>query len=120
MARQGTGIVDRRWTLSALAGLALLGPALFAPGVRAQSLDALRASGAVGEGFDGYARVRQPGGGEAVVNQVNAQRRAIYQKRSSEQGVSPDQVGRVYAREIFARAPAGTWFLLESGAWVRK
>lgn len=95
--------------------------ALFPVGAGAQSLNALRASGAVGEGYDGLARVRQAGGGaRSVVDAVNAKRRAIYAERAKEQGTTADQVGRVYARQILGKAPAGTWFLKESGQWVRK
>ncbi len=90
---------------------------------RAQSLDALRASGAVGERFDGLAVVRDPGASaqvQSVVQQVNQQRRQIYGQRASQQGVPIGQVGRVYAAEIMRNAPAGTWFLAENGQWGRK
>lgn len=97
-----------------LAGLAA-GPAM------AQSLNSLRASGAVGEAFDGYARVRVAGGGAArAVEEVNAKRRTIYAGRARDQGITAAQVGRVYARQILSAAPAGTWFLRQSGRWVRK
>ncbi|HEB80098.1 MAG TPA: DUF1318 domain-containing protein [Rhodospirillales bacterium] len=87
----------------------------------AQSLDQLRASGAVGEGADGFVRVRTPGGGaQAVADTVNAKRRAIYSKRAAEQGVALEEVGRVYFDQIINKAPAGTWYLNKSGAWVRK
>ena len=55
-----------------------------------------------------------------MVDAVNAKRRAIYAARAKEQGTAADQVGRVYARQILGKAPAGTWFLQESGKWVRK
>ena len=55
-----------------------------------------------------------------MVDAVNAKRRAIYAERAKEQGTTADQVGRVYARQILTKAPAGTWFLKESGKWVRK
>lgn len=85
----------------------------------AQSLDALRASGAVGERFDGYAVARQSSAA-GVVAQVNAQRRQIYEQRAAQQKVPVEQVGRVYAGEIFQNAPAGTHFLDATGKWVRK
>lgn len=95
--------------------------ALFPVAAGAQSLNELRASGAVGEGYDGFARVRKAGGGaQSVVDAVNAKRRAIYAERAKEQGTAADQVGRVYAKQILGKAPAGTWFLEESGKWVRK
>lgn len=85
----------------------------------AQSLDALRASGAVGERYDGYAVARDPSAA-GLVSSVNAERRRIYEQRAAQQKAPPDQVGRVYAREIFQNAPAGTYFLDEAGRWVRK
>lgn len=89
----------------------------------AQSLDELRASGVVGERYDGLAVVRDAGASAQVrslVAGVNAKRRQIYAKRAAEQSVPADQVGRVYAEEIFRNAPPGTWFLGEDGRWVKK
>lgn len=86
-------------------------------------LDGPRASGAVAERYDGLAMVRDPAAGgdvQSLVDQVNAQRRQVYTQRATQQGVSADQVGRLYAAQIFAGAPAGTWFLQEDGQWIRK
>ncbi len=112
----------RRRFLSIMVALPVAAAAaLFPVAAGAQSLNELRASGAVGEAYDGFARVRKAGGGaRSVVDAVNAKRRAIYAKRAKEQGTAADQVGRVYARQILGKAPAGTWFLKESGKWVRK
>jgi uncharacterized protein YdbL (DUF1318 family) len=93
--------------------------ALAAPPAGAQSLDALRASGAVGERFDGYAVARNASA-TATVNSVNAQRRKIYQQRAAATGAPVDEVGKVYAKEIFDKAPRGTWFQQPSGKWVQK
>ncbi len=116
------GHAPRRRFLSIMVALPVAAAAaLFPVGAGAQSLNALRASGAVGEGYDGFARVRKAGGGaRSVVDAVNAKRRAIYGERAKEQGTTADQVGRVYAMQILGKAPAGTWFLKESGKWVRK
>ncbi len=122
MTRNGFHAPRRRF-LSIMVALpvAAAASALFPVVAGAQSLNALRASGAVGEGYDGLARVRRAGGGaRSVVDAVNAKRRAIYAERAKEQGTTADQVGRVYARQILAKAPAETWFLKESGQWVRK
>ncbi len=99
--------------------------ALFAAGAAAQNrvLDAPRAAGAVGERYDGYAVVRdqaQAAKLTPLVNQINAERRKVYSQRAAAERVPADQIGRVYAAEIFKSAPAGTWFLQESGQWVRK
>ena len=94
-------------------------------GARAQgrALESPRAQGQVAERFDGYAMVRDraaPAGIGNLVNQVNAQRRAHYRRQAASRGVSETAVGRIYAKEIFSAAPGGTWFLQESGQWVRK
>ena len=92
---------------------------LSGPPALAQSLDQLRASGAVGERFDGYAQALQSGAA-GTVDQVNAKRRQIYAERAASEGASPGQIGRVYAQQIFAKAPPGTRFLQENGAWITK
>ncbi len=107
-----------RLTLLAVTTL-ILGLSLSGPPALAASLDQLRASGAVGERFDGYAKALKSSAA-GTVKKVNAQRRKIYAERATSEGVSPDQVGRVYAKQIFAKAPRGTKFLKENGAWITK
>lgn len=107
----------RRFLALAFVGMALL----FGADASAQGLNDLRASGAVGEAFDGYMRARSNDPAvKAKVDQVNAKRRDIYAKRAAEQRISADEVGKVYAAEILGRAPAGTWFLQANGTWTRK
>ena len=84
----------------------------------AQSLDSLRASGAVGERYDGMA-VARDGSAAGVVNQVNKQRLEIYRRDAAREGVSVQQVGEVYANQIRRSAPPGTWFQDRSGRWQR-
>lgn len=115
--------MTHRRRLLALLALSLPAVALGAPPAAAQSLDELRSSGVVGERYDGLAVVRDAGASPQVraqVADVNAQRRKIYAQRAAEQGAPADQVGRVYAQEIFRNAPRGTWFLGEDGRWVQK
>ncbi len=107
-----------RLTFLAVATL-VLGLSLSGPPALAQSLDQLRASGAVGERFDGFAQALQSSAAGAV-DQVNGKRRKIYAQRAAAEGASPDQIGRVYAKQIFAKAPPGTKFLQENGAWISK
>ena len=92
---------------------------LSAPPVLAQSLDQMRASGAVGERYDGYAQALQSSAASAV-QQVNARRKQIYAQRAAKEGVTADQVGRVFAQQIFAKSPPGTRFLQENGSWISK
>ena len=110
---------------SRLSGLILVLGLLLAfnaPAAMAQSLDALRASGAIGERYDGLVVVRDPGaaGAQSVANEVNAKRRSLYEQRAASQGVKPEDVGRVYASQIMQKAPGGTWFLGENGTWRQK
>ena len=89
---------------------------------KAQSLDDARASGMVGERFDGFAVARDTAtpAVRTMVDNVNKQRAEIYAKRASEQKISADAVGKLYASQIVANAPKGTWIQLPSGAWQRK
>ena len=89
------------------------------PAAWAQSLDDLRAAGKVGERYDGLA-VALSNDAKAVVKEVNAKRQQIYEQKAASQGVSADQVGRVYAQQIFKKAPKGTKFQTEDGKWVVK
>ncbi len=104
-----------------LAGLLL---ALMLPSLPAAAdvLDNLRATGAVGERFDGLLELRdaKAKGAVAKVKEINAKRRKIYAKRAAQDGASPEQVGAVYAQEIMEQAPRGTWFLGNNGKWIRK
>ncbi len=112
-------MLRRNFSRALVVAAVVLALGLSAPPVLAQSLDELRASGAVGERHDGYAQALQSSAA-GVVEQVNAKRRQIYAQRASQEGVSADQIGRVYARQIFAKAPRGTKFLQENGSWITK
>lgn len=123
MTRNRGRMTRRRVLFSILVSaiLTVAGTGLFANAAHAQSLDDLRASGVVGEGADGYAKVRVAGGNaQSAVDAVNAQRREIYAGQASKGGTSIDEVGRVFAGKIFARQPAGTWFQDLSGRWTQK
>jgi uncharacterized protein YdbL (DUF1318 family) len=100
----------------------ICGLSFWSPYAAAQSLDAARASGMVGERFDGYAVARKTAtpAVRKLVDSVNKQRGQIYAERAREQKISRDQVGKLYASQIVAKVPKGTWILLQSGAWKRK
>ena len=85
----------------------------------AGSLQDLRASGALGESTSGYAVARDPGA-NAEVASINKKRKAVYAKKAAAQGVSIDQVGKVYAKEIINKVPAGTWIQNQQGQWLKK
>lgn len=119
--------MKRRYALgsSRLGGLVLVVSLLLAfaaPAAIAQTLDDLRASGAIGERFDGYVVVRDANaaGAKSVANEVNAKRKSLYEERAASEGVAPEDVGRVYAGQIMKQAPGGTWFLDANGNWRQK
>jgi len=102
---------------------ALLFVALSPVTATAQSLDAVRAAGTVGERYDGYLVLRDGGASGAVkslVTNTNAQRKALYEKRSKEEKAPVAAIGKIYAQQIMQKAPKGTYFLNESGKWTRK
>ena len=110
----------RRDLLARLTGLLCALPLAALPTVaHAQSAEDLRRSGQAGERFDGYMEVRESSVA-SVVAQINAQRREVYQRRAQEQGVSVDQVGRVFAQEIIRKAAVGTWIRDAGGNWSQK
>ena len=89
----------------------------------ANPLDQPRAQGIVGERYDGFAVVKDnsaSAGIRSLVKDINAKRKALYQKRAAAEGAPMEQVGKVYAREVFKSAPSGTWFLQQNGQWVQK
>jgi len=117
-ARREAFEIDRRQLLLGLAAVGA-GMLLWADAAHAQSADALRASGAAGERFDGFMEAREASAA-AAVKTINAERSTVYAQRAKEQGISPEQVGRVYAQQILSRAAPGTWIKTEAGQWIRK
>lgn len=120
-ATHATYILPRRDAIALLAAAALV---LVSAGARAQSrpLDAPRAAGTVGERYDGFAVVRGTATPDisALVDRVNAERRAVYEQNASSQKASVEAIGRIYAQEILKSAPSKTWFLSEAGQWSQK
>lgn len=112
--------MTRRWfsLFSLLVATALVLPLLAGPAT-AQSLDQLRASGKVGERYDGFA-VARDSSAAGLVKQVNAKRRAIYEQQAAKQKITLEQVGMVYANSIVQQVPDGTWILTADGKWRQK
>jgi uncharacterized protein len=104
--------------------LALLGLSLsnWASAQSTRLLDGPRAAGTVGERYDGYAVAHGTVSPDIakLIDQVNAERRAVYAERAKNTGAPTEAVGKIYAQEILKSAPAGTWFLGENGQWTRK
>jgi uncharacterized protein YdbL (DUF1318 family) len=96
------------------AGLTLAAPYGFA-----QSAESLRASGQAGERWDGYLEARDASA-KAEVDQINAQRKDLYAERAKQQGISVEEVGKVYAQQIFDKLAKGSWFMQPNGQWIQK
>lgn len=107
---------------TALAALVLAVWAGFGAPAMAIGLDAARAQGLVGETPSGFiAPVKSPSADvRALVNKVNSQRRAQYQKIASRNGVGLEQVGRLTAEKVINGLPRGAYYQNTRGGWVRK
>jgi uncharacterized protein YdbL (DUF1318 family) len=104
--------------LAGISGAILLALALCATPAWADALDNLRASGMIGETYEGYV-VARDASAQAEVDAINAKRKTIYQEKAAAQGIDIEQVGKVYAAEIIRKVPAGTWIQID-GQWRKK
>lgn len=103
-----------------LAGLALFCavPAI----AQTPSLDAARATGAVGERFDGYLGIAEPvpAAVQSQVSRINIQRRSLYSNLAASKGVSPSDVGVTAGCQLLARITVGQRYMLGDGKWRRR
>jgi len=89
----------------------------------AQSLDQAKVAGQIGERIDGYVGVvdaNAPGEVRALVDKVNAQRRAKYAEIATERGTSVQAVAQIAGEKLIERAPRGQWVLGANGKWRQK
>ena len=103
--------------------LVVLGIVLMAAFAVAATLEQLRKDGSVGERYDGFVALRSKDTSAEIkdlIDGINAKRRALYQKDAQDEGVPVDQVGRVYAKQLYDEAASGTWFLTEDDGWLQK
>jgi uncharacterized protein YdbL (DUF1318 family) len=88
---------------------------------RVAAIDALKASGAVGEANTGLLAVRTPGPDAAQVVAVeNADRAVIFGELAKRTGGTPADAGRTFARQIATASKPGVWLQREDGTWYRK
>ncbi|MDD3444818.1 MAG: YdbL family protein [Zavarzinia sp.] len=106
----------------AIAGAPLAAVLLKAERAEAKPLDAPRAAGLAGERYDGYAVARPGAPAEvtALIERVNAERRALYTEEAKKQGVPVEAVAEIYAAQIARSVPTGTWLLAKDGTWSQK
>lgn len=101
----------------------LLAAGVLAGTAWADALADARAAGYVGERPDGYVQVidnSAPSSVQALVNEINAQRRAYYQDIANQYGISLEQAGIRGAELLYPRLPPGTPVMLQNGQWSRK
>jgi uncharacterized protein YdbL (DUF1318 family) len=115
-----------------LAGLLIFGAAMVSSAqdlgsVRARmeqrlpKIDALKASGAIGENNRGFVEVRSGGDDAgAVVVDENRDRTAVYAAIAQKTGSTADAVGRARAKQIAANSAPGVWLQRENGEWYKK
>jgi uncharacterized protein YdbL (DUF1318 family) len=86
------------------------------------ALDAARASGAVGERYDGYLGVvtAVSGAVRSQVTTINIQRRSLYSNLAARKGVSPQDVGITAGCQLLARVSVGEAYMWDDGAWRRR
>ncbi|MCA8927590.1 MAG: YdbL family protein [Alphaproteobacteria bacterium] len=88
---------------------------------QAMSLGDARAQGLIGETPQGYVAPvgAQNAEVQALVNEVNAGRRAEYQSIANRTGSTLQQVEAVTGQRLYKQVPAGTFLLIE-GQWRKK
>lgn len=87
----------------------------------ALDLASARAQGLVGETGTGYiAAVTPSGDANAVVADINAARKAEYERIARENGQSVAVVGKVAAERIIGGLPSGSFYKGADGAWKKK
>ena len=110
--------------LRAAAAILTLGLMLSSSIAHADALDDARAAGLLGERPDGYVDVVSPSATPDIVNlkeQINAQRRKVYQQLAGEKGVPVEEVGALAAEKTISQKLQPGWFYMNSaGQWVQK
>ena len=105
--------------------LAVLAFAVMLPiAAHADSLDAARAAGLVGERPDGYVAAvnpNPPADVQKLVDDINAQRRKVYEQLAGQKGVPVEEVGALAAEKtISQKLQPGWYYMNSSGQWVQK
>lgn len=94
---------------------------LFAGQAFALDLSQARSQGLVGERLDGYvAAVKSTPDAQAVVSDVNARRKAEYERISKQNGQPVSVVGTIAAEKIINGLPSGSMYQGAGGGWARK
>lgn len=112
-----------KMTRRALLGAALLFPLAGVLPAWADALDDALKAGLVGETREGYiAPVNDPPAPDvtALVNDINARRRAHYAQIAEENGSDIETIERIVGKRVIERAAPGTYVQNAAGDWIRK
>lgn len=110
-----------KWMVAAGLAAAALGSAAFAMVQDASAQ--LRASGEVGERYDGYLGVVGDASSaiRAEVDAINIKRRAFYTDLAAKRGAKIEEVGATTACQIFAsKIQPGQYYMLNDGVWRQR
>ncbi len=89
----------------------------------AATLEEAKAAGQIGEKQDGYIGLVQasvPADVVALVESVNAQRRARYEQIANENGIPVSEVAKLAFTRAFENTRAGHFVESSPGQWMRK
>jgi len=112
-----------RIILAALAVSALGVTALSPANAGGPVIEQAQRDGLVGERIDGYLGVVDPKADPAItrrVNEINAQRRAVYEQLARRESVPVQTIARLTGEKQIQKAPAGTYVMRENAGWTRK
>jgi uncharacterized protein YdbL (DUF1318 family) len=106
-----------RFALAAM--LVALAPAAVA---QTPTLDSARASGVIGERYDGFIGIAGPVSSavRGQVARINIQRRSLYSSLAARKGVSPQDVGITAGCELLARVGPGEAYFYADRVWRRR
>lgn len=118
--------ISHSWKTWLRAALAILALSVMLPisVAHADPLDDARAAGLLGERPDGYVDIVTASPTPDILNlkdQINAQRRKIYQQLAGEKGVPVEEVAALAAEKtISQKLKPGMYYMNSSGQWVQK
>lgn len=121
--RAFTDAATGRRVVLALLGLLIVGVLALPTVAAAQSVDAAKAAGSVGERFDGYLGVVTPDAPASVrqmVEAVNADRRQRYADIAARTGATVAEVSLLAGQKLVANAAPGEYVMGTDRRWVRR
>ncbi|MCZ9277689.1 YdbL family protein [Escherichia albertii] len=94
---------------------------LVSSNVMALTLDEARTQGRVGETLSGYLGVlKTDAETQALVNDINAARKANYQQLAKKNNISVDDIARLAGQKLVSRAKSGEYVQGINGKWLQK